>query len=488
MLKQKATRWLVLLITGVAFLVRANRLAGQSLWRDEVDAILFSSWSIADLLAGLFKISHNGPLYFLLLAGWRSLAGSSEFALRYPSALLGTLAVPLGYAVARKLGGSRRTAILTTILLTTSPYLIWYSQEAKMYTLLTALVLGAVYAHSRALAGGGRRWWVWFTLITTLTFYTHILAPLMLGVYSLMALLYRAEWRRQWRGWLVSMAILILPYLPLAWWQVPRLVRGYASGHPFYPLSDELFLLLGLYSRGLFRFGGFLSLVFPLFFLLTAMLWPGGSASRLSGRARLAATGWLMFPPLAVYLISRRVPVFEDRYLIYIAPAFYLLIAAGIAHIRRYSRLLAGMGLGIMLAINLAGIVQQQYQPVKADFRAAAAYLATQPVPPDHIMIHIPYLQHTFNYYYPHPYTFVDGLWTNGDRPPAEVSAEMARKLTGVDDLWLVTSEEGLWDSRGLVKTWLDEHAHLLDEAGFMRVTVYHYRLTPGGIDAPVVE
>ncbi len=487
-LSPKATHRFVLLITGVAFLVRVNRLAGQSLWRDEVDAILFSSWSMPDLLTGLFKVGHNGPLYFLGLSFWRVLVGNSEYAVRYPSVILGVLAVPLGYIVGRKLGGTRRIAILMTLLLATSPYLIWYSQEAKMYTLLTALVLLAIFAWFQALTGRGRRWWVLFAVVTTLTFYTHILAPLMLGVYSMMTLLYRTEWRRQWRGWLVSMAFLTLPYLPLAWWQAPRFVRGYASGHPFYPLSDEIFLLLGLYSRGLFRFAGILPLIFPVFFLLTAVLWTRTPAAWLSFRARLAAAGWLMIPPVAVYLISRRVPVFEDRYLIYIAPAFYLLIAAGIVQIRQHTRFLAGLGLAVMLTINLSGIARQQYQTVKADFRGAAAYLAEQPVLPEHIMIHIPYLQHTFNYYYPLPYTFIEGLWSNGDRPPAEVSAEMARKLAGVDDLWLVTSEEGLWDSRGLVKAWLNENAHLLDEAGFLRVNVYHYRLIPGEIDAPVVE
>ena len=147
----KATQGALLIVTWVAFLLRTVNLAGQSLWRDEVDAIRFSSWSLSELLAGLFRVGHNGPLFFLLLRPWRSLTGDSEFALRYPSALLGTLAVPLGFALARQLGLSRRVGLLLGLLLATSPYLVWYGQEAKMYALLLTLVTLAFIAYLKAL-------------------------------------------------------------------------------------------------------------------------------------------------------------------------------------------------------------------------------------------------------------------------------------------------------------------------------------------------
>ena len=111
---------MVLFITWVAFLLRTVNLGTQSLWRDEVDAIRFSSWSLADLLAGLFRTGHNGPLFFLFLRLWRNLTGNSEFALRYPSVFFGTLAIPLGIVLALQLGLSRRIGLLLSLLLATS--------------------------------------------------------------------------------------------------------------------------------------------------------------------------------------------------------------------------------------------------------------------------------------------------------------------------------------------------------------------------------
>ncbi|GIK42211.1 MAG: hypothetical protein BroJett011_60440 [Chloroflexota bacterium] len=498
-----------MLITWVAFLLRTVNLAGQSLWRDEVDAIRFSNWPLPQLVAGLFQEGHNGPLFFLGLRFWRNVGGNSEFALRYPSALLGALAVPLGFVLARQLGFGRRVALLLGILLATSPYLVWYGQEAKMYTLLLALVALAFIAYRKALTssptlpleGRGRKNWVWwlvFVVATTLSFYTHILAPLMLVVYGLVAWLHPAEWRRHWRGWLVSMGCLTLPYLPLALWQAPLWWNTFQSGHPFYPLDKQIYTLLQLYSSGLVRFLGLTAIILFVFLWLCGLLLPGPLTSGRRPPAnyarrftfnisRLILAGWVLLPLLIVYLISLRVAVFEDRYLIYIVPGFYLLVAVGLGLIRRYSPLLAGLCLGLVLVINLLGIWQQQRQPIKADFRAAAAYLASHPQPTSPIMLQMPYLRYTLRYYYPGKYKILEGLWTNNGKTEAQVDAEMTALTADLSDLWLVVSEEDAWDSRRLTRAWLDTHAHLVDQAHFTRVDVYHYQFQPGVIETQSV-
>ena len=45
---------------------------------------------------------------------------------------------------------------------------------------------------------------------------------------------------RHWRGLLVAMACLTLPYLPLALWQVPTLLSPFETGHPFFSLDVML--------------------------------------------------------------------------------------------------------------------------------------------------------------------------------------------------------------------------------------------------------
>jgi hypothetical protein len=70
----KATQWTLLTFTWVAFLLRTLNLAGQSLWRDEVDAIRFSNWPLAELATGLFRVGTTASVFLLLHSGaiWRA--------------------------------------------------------------------------------------------------------------------------------------------------------------------------------------------------------------------------------------------------------------------------------------------------------------------------------------------------------------------------------------------------------------------------------
>ena len=475
-----------MLLTGVAFLLRVVTLSSQSLWRDEVDAIRFSSWPLQALIDGLFQTGHNGPLYFLLLRPWRELMGNSEFALRYPSAVFGTLVIPLGYILVRQLGFGRRSGVLLGLLLATSPYLIWYGQEAKMYAILLAIVTLAMLAYLRALTGRGIKWWIVFVISTSLSFYLHILSPLMLGGYGVITLLRLDHLRRHWLGWLISMACLTLPYLPLVIWQLPILIDGPDLGHPFYPLQQELYILLQLYSGGLIRSLGLMPIVLFVFLFLCGLFVSNRQSisqrSAFPQRSLLAV--WALLPPMVVYLISLRVPVFQDRYLIYITPAFYLIVSLGLIQVRQHSHWLASLGLGMILLVNLIGIWQQQRQPIKADFRAATAYLATEAQHPATVMVQMPYLQYTLDYYYHQEYRLIEGLWTNSDKSEIIVAQEMRDLTSGLSELWLVVSEEESWDNRRLVRAWLDKHASLTDVARFMRVDVYRYQFQPGDIES----
>ncbi|MDY7040526.1 MAG: glycosyltransferase family 39 protein, partial [Chloroflexota bacterium] len=125
-MRDSGYRVVLLTIVLLAFAVRVYHLDYQSLWRDEVDAIRFSYDSLDTLLANFTRAGWNGPLYYLFLRPWLAVAGDSEFALRFFSLLWGVLAVPLTYAVGRRLLAPH-SAVLASLLVALSPYLVWYS-------------------------------------------------------------------------------------------------------------------------------------------------------------------------------------------------------------------------------------------------------------------------------------------------------------------------------------------------------------------------
>ena len=496
-------RWALIGLSGLAYAQRVIGLDFQSLWRDEVDAIRFASRPLGDLLRAFLSPGQNGPLYHLLLHPWLSLAGRSEFALRFFSAAFGVLAVPLAYRLARRLFPRLPSiALVTVLLVATSPYLVWYGQEGKMYALVVALVLLSMERYLAAVEQGGWPRWLAYVLVTSLAYYVHLIAALIVPAQVILFpfILRRPDRKARWIPWLASLAALAVPYLPLLAWQLPLLREPASTGYLFVPLHGMLFSLWVSYSLGVVQGTALWPLSLFLGLLLAAMLlWK----RRGSGLAPLGVLlAWLLVPPLGFFLITLIRPLYTARYLIFVLPAYLLLLAAGLIAVARRSRLLAGLVLLALLAVNGRGVWLQARTPLKTDFRAASDYLARRLAAGDLILFHIPYGRYSFDYYLQQrsalhpgqgeyrlflpyvagggggaPYRWAEGLYTNAGMDPGQAARRMAGITAGSRVVWLVATEVSLWDERHLVPAWLDDHATLTDEARFVRVTVYRYEM-----------
>jgi uncharacterized membrane protein len=145
---QTSLRTLILfvVILILAVLVRLCGIQAQSLWFDE-------GWSAyAATQPTLFGAANadatNPPLYYVLLNTMTRFLGDSEFSLRLFSLFTGLIVIALTYRLAGYLFGC--PADLYTALLTAgSPLLWWASQEARMYTMLAALVTVCAWALHR---------------------------------------------------------------------------------------------------------------------------------------------------------------------------------------------------------------------------------------------------------------------------------------------------------------------------------------------------
>jgi 4-amino-4-deoxy-L-arabinose transferase-like glycosyltransferase len=124
----------------IALALSAWALDARSLWGDEAFSVWASKQPALTLLAGL---DAQPPLYHWLLALARELWGESVFAIRYLSVFCGVLLVAVGARLGRELGGEQ-VSVLTAFILATSPILIYFEQEARMYALAALLAGGAM--------------------------------------------------------------------------------------------------------------------------------------------------------------------------------------------------------------------------------------------------------------------------------------------------------------------------------------------------------
>ena len=493
---QLALAWLSLL----AFGWRVAGLTSQSLWRDEVDAIRFASRPLAALLATFSRPGENGPLFFALLNPWLAALGSSEFSLRFQAVLGGVLAVPLSYALARRLlrvaglGQLRysaglslgNTPLLAALFVAANPYLVWYSQEGKMYGWLVALALAVLLAFLAALERSRWQRWLLYLALLAVSALHHVWAVLLIPICAAWLALLWPDYRRRWLPFLLTLAVPALPYFALVgWWQLRLFTTpDFQTGHPFVPLATVAATLATTFSLGVARTPTWWAIAGLIFLLLAGSVLGGGRrAGAESARAwrrvrvNLMLLAWLLLPPLLLFLISLSKPLYTDRYVIWIAPALLILLGQGVAALARLWRPLGVAALAALLATGLLSGWRQMQTPIKSDFRAAAAYVEAQRQPGDLLLFQIPYNRIVYEYYAGPQATAVDGRYTNSGSPEAQVDEEMRRAVGSAPAVWLIASEEEMWDQRRLVRQWLEMQGEVTDQQGFARIEVVRYAI-----------
>jgi mannosyltransferase len=120
------------------------------LWLDEALTVNVASAPLADI-AGLLERDGHPPLYYYVLHLWMEIVGTGASAVRALSAIFGLAAIAMIFVVGRRLGGARLGAWSAAVL-AVMPYGIRYSSEARMYELVTLLVLVGWWLVDRALA------------------------------------------------------------------------------------------------------------------------------------------------------------------------------------------------------------------------------------------------------------------------------------------------------------------------------------------------
>lgn len=133
--------------------------------------------------------------------------------IRLPALVAGLASIPLVYAVGIRTVG-RGAALLAATLTTLSPFMIFYSAEARGYSVVMAFVLLSTLMLLLAVDRGRRGWWVAYAVFACAAAYTHYTAIFVLGAQFLWAFWARPEARKPLLVSSAAAALLYLPWLP----------------------------------------------------------------------------------------------------------------------------------------------------------------------------------------------------------------------------------------------------------------------------------
>ena len=539
--------WLIILIlAGMA--LRLAWLDRQSLWYDEGVTWMLSQMPLTELIKWT-AADIQPPLYYLIIWINDIIFSDSEWALRVPSVFFGILTIPLIYTLGRRLSSLNHQSpsnptlqppppnssfiihhssfsFLAAFFFTLSPLMIYYSQEARMYTLLTFeatlagyLLLKILHPTIKETQDSNRLKTrllnpLLYAVVSAMALYTHYFAAFLLVAHALYALfvLWQSEASRSKLLPLLlafsGSVLLFAPWLPI-------LLARLGDDPSYWPgalkLNEAIRKVAITFIAGetvIEQIGWWLTLAFLTLIVLSfiCLLIPNQptspshpNSSFIFHLSSLFLTLWLFIPLVLILTLSYQSPKFNPRYALLAWPALALLLAQLLTNLitRPYSlrvtfyaaRLLFVLSIVFFLAVSSFSLFNWFNDPrfSKDDFQALAQFVKERKAPDETVLLSSGHFFPVWAYYYgwdgwtPLPWMLrldVDQVTT---LPMAQTIAEAVEGQAGV---WLVTWQDEVIDPTGVVPFWLDRIGERRHDAGdFWGVGLEHWQLNPHHFD-----
>jgi tetratricopeptide (TPR) repeat protein len=404
----------VLAILLLGFALRLHRLAAESLWLDEMGQASVAMQGLLGAIEGARRHHGAAPLDYVFT--WLALqVGHSDFLVRLPAALLGTLTLALLYRLGRALFDVP-VALLATLLLAVAPLHLRYSQEVRFYALFACMAVASSLALVMALRRGDRRHWAVYALTLAAGLYSHYYIGLVALIHGLVVVAHdlwpdRLPLPReprdtarfaQTRRFLLSGLLAVLAFVPWLVYGVLAETGTPRATPPDLTLGLLETMLAGLTLGHAAETPGLVPTWPSWLYAGLALL--GGITGLVSRRSRLGAAlaGLLLVlcPPLIVLALHLINYFFSIRQLLFLLPFYLLLVAlgtvwlartlAGFAADRPWRGIVGGAaaaGLAAMLIWPLRPAIDASYHPQRQDWRDALAFVTANAGPDDALLV-----------------------------------------------------------------------------------------------------
>lgn len=333
LLKNKTfLKFLPFVIVLIALLFRLPLLSG-SFWLDEAAQALESSRSFSQQLN--IAADFQPPLLHYLVH-FALIAGKSEWWLRLIGALIpGLVSVYFTYKIGELLW-SRRVGILASLLLATSSFHIFYSQELRQYSLPAgiATVSWWVLLQVRKQKKLEMKDLVVFATLSALGLYASYLYPFLLISQAIFVLFYLKQDIWKWVGSFVAAGAAFMAILPLFLEQlsVGTTLRTELPGWESVVSFTQIKVLPLVFAKFVFGVSNvevslwFVGVVIVLLTLVALLVIR--DTKTFFADSRLALLIWFAVPIVTAFLVSYFVPVLQPKRVLFCLPAFYLFVAS----------------------------------------------------------------------------------------------------------------------------------------------------------------
>src|SRR3989344_3225301 len=477
------SRLFIAIFMVAALLMSYFVFSNQSLRLDESQSLWQTSFSAQRLLEIVASDVHV-PFYHIILHYWQILFGNYVAATRTLSLIFFIFTIPAVYLLG-KITYGKKTGIFAALLITISPFLNWYGNEIRMYSLFVLLTVLNQYFFVKIYKNrkeGNRTWWLYaITAVSgALTHYFFLFQVVAQGIFYIFNK--RLFEPRSLRKFLFVIAILSVA-LGIWFSYVFSLdAIGFSRPRLAEPTTYNLFDTVMQFIFG-FQNDHFNAMIVALW-PITALL----AFLTLTKNTKINHDTYYLvlsiaIPILLSFIISITIqPLYLTRYLIFTIPSIYIFLGWIFS---TYSPRVSSLAQVAIVAVMLLMLFDQSVNKnlaVKENFRTAAEYLNERTGPRDAIIISPPFTIYPLEYYYRGHGTITTLPYWNRFTPGAipeysleKLEEEATRLSKAYDAGWLLLSYDQGYESE--VKSYFDNHFQRLEAHELSPgITLYSYK------------
>jgi 4-amino-4-deoxy-L-arabinose transferase-like glycosyltransferase len=390
----KVVNWIrqnkiLLLVVFVGSILRFYKLDFQSPWIDEIFTLhnTGSEKSFKEIYIFLKENDPHPPLYYFTIHFFNLFLDNSSFITRFISAVFGIAGIFSVYYLAKELL-NKQVALISVALLVVNYFHIYYSQEARMYTMLFFTTTMSFLYLIKFIKSPSIKSALLHSLFASLMINTHFFALFALFSQYLILLFfvikpYKETQKRFLLFCLLSGITTLIVFIP--------------SLFVFLKTSEMKSIWIPIPERDVY------TVMFKEFFgytetaIFVAMIGILLFFVKLSQRKQIQKTNinpeiekqtfsffilftWILISLLVPLLISFiNLPMIVSRYFINIVPAIIIMVAAGLYYFK--NTLISGFLIILFMVFSVSDIIwiKKYYQtPAKSQFREVTSQILNE--------------------------------------------------------------------------------------------------------------
>lgn len=372
----------------INFYLKYKFISNQSISGDEPFSIYFSQFDITTIITHLSE-GNNPPLFEIILHLWTKLFGLSETSVRLLPCLFSSITVYFIFKICQKFF-CVKSAILASLFFTLSNYQMYFAHEARVYSLFVLLTSISMYSFLKLIQEPkSKKNSILLIVSNTLLLYSHFLSLFVLFIQLLSTITISDLRKKLLKRLLICSGIVFVLYFPYFRTFIERFYISSAKGTWIAPVKNlgqlhDIFNILTnqstinylifliiiwfllqnfieqQFSNKYLKYTLVATSIFYLFYSISIMgamphYWKFSSnliamssyicfilafliiaifSKKINHHYKILLI-WFFIPLLIMFISSVWVPMFVNRYVIFITPAFFLVIAISVVNLEK---------------------------------------------------------------------------------------------------------------------------------------------------------